>query len=184
MCATRSSTTATSSRACSAKGAVFVEELDEMPDTDAPVVFSAHGVPKSVPDEASRRNFVAIDATCPLVTKVHREAELHFRARPRDHPDRPCRPSRGDRHDGPAAAGRGAAGRRPPRRPRPSCRTIPTSSPMSRRRRCRSTTPRRSSPLLKRALPRASRVRTRRTSATPPPTARRRSSRSRRWSTP
>ena len=61
------------------KGAVFVEELDEIPDTDAPVVFSAHGVPKSVPEQASRRNFIAIDATCPLVTKVHREAEIHFR---------------------------------------------------------------------------------------------------------
>jgi 4-hydroxy-3-methylbut-2-enyl diphosphate reductase len=62
-----------------AKGAVFVEELDEIPDTDAPVIFSAHGVPKSIPDEAKRRNFFALDATCPLVTKVHREAEIHFR---------------------------------------------------------------------------------------------------------
>ncbi len=62
-----------------AKGAVFVEELDEIPDTEAPVVFSAHGVPKSVPNEATRRNFFALDATCPLVTKVHREAEIHFR---------------------------------------------------------------------------------------------------------
>ncbi len=62
-----------------AKGAVFVEELDEIPDTEAPVVFSAHGVPKSVPDEASRRKFFALDATCPLVTKVHREAEIHHR---------------------------------------------------------------------------------------------------------
>jgi 4-hydroxy-3-methylbut-2-enyl diphosphate reductase len=62
-----------------AKGAVFVEDLDEIPDTDAPVVFSAHGVPKSVPEEAARRNFFALDATCPLVTKVHREAELHHR---------------------------------------------------------------------------------------------------------
>jgi 4-hydroxy-3-methylbut-2-enyl diphosphate reductase len=62
-----------------AKGAIFVEELDEVPDTDAPVVFSAHGVPKSVPDEASRRKFFALDATCPLVTKVHREAEIHHR---------------------------------------------------------------------------------------------------------
>src|SRR5580698_9435152 len=61
------------------KGAIFVEELDEIPDTSAPVVFSAHGVPKSVPEEAGRRNFIAIDATCPLVTKVHREAEIHFR---------------------------------------------------------------------------------------------------------
>jgi 4-hydroxy-3-methylbut-2-enyl diphosphate reductase len=62
-----------------AKGAVFVEELDEIPDTDAPVIFSAHGVPRAVPQAATRRNFFAIDATCPLVTKVHREAELHFR---------------------------------------------------------------------------------------------------------
>lgn len=62
-----------------AKGAIFVDDLSEIPDTDAPVVFSAHGVPKSVPDEAQRRNFFALDATCPLVTKVHREAEIHFR---------------------------------------------------------------------------------------------------------
>ncbi len=62
-----------------AKGAVFVEELDEVPDTDAPVIFSAHGVPKSVPQSAERRKLFAIDATCPLVTKVHREAEIHHR---------------------------------------------------------------------------------------------------------
>ncbi|MGL5137492.1 MAG: 4-hydroxy-3-methylbut-2-enyl diphosphate reductase [Beijerinckiaceae bacterium] len=63
-----------------AKGAVFVKELDEVPaDTTAPVIFSAHGVPKSVPAEAARRNLFAIDATCPLVTKVHREAEVHHR---------------------------------------------------------------------------------------------------------
>jgi 4-hydroxy-3-methylbut-2-en-1-yl diphosphate reductase len=62
-----------------AKGAVFVEELDEIPDTDAPVIFSAHGVPKSIPAEAQRRNFFALDATCPLVTKVHREAEIHHK---------------------------------------------------------------------------------------------------------
>jgi 4-hydroxy-3-methylbut-2-en-1-yl diphosphate reductase len=61
------------------KGAIFVEELNEVPDVGAPVIFSAHGVPKSVPDEAKRRKLLAIDATCPLVTKVHREAELHFR---------------------------------------------------------------------------------------------------------
>ncbi len=59
------------------QGAIFVEELDEVPD-DAPVVFSAHGVPKSVPDEATRRNLFYLDATCPLVSKVHREAEHHF----------------------------------------------------------------------------------------------------------
>ncbi|CEJ14259.1 4-hydroxy-3-methylbut-2-enyl diphosphate reductase [bacterium YEK0313] len=62
-----------------AKGAIFVEELAEIPDTEAPVIFSAHGVAKSVPAEAEKRNFLAIDATCPLVTKVHREAEIHFR---------------------------------------------------------------------------------------------------------
>jgi 4-hydroxy-3-methylbut-2-en-1-yl diphosphate reductase len=60
-----------------AKGAVFVDELDEVPD-DAPVIFSAHGVPKSVPAEAERRKLVYVDATCPLVSKVHRDAERHF----------------------------------------------------------------------------------------------------------
>ena len=57
-----------------AKGAVFVEELDDVPD-DAPVVFSAHGVPKAVPAEAERRKLLYVDATCPLVSKVHRQAE-------------------------------------------------------------------------------------------------------------
>ncbi len=61
-----------------AKGAIFVEELDEIPETDAPVIFSAHGVPKSVPAQAKSRNMFFVDATCPLVTKVHREAEMHF----------------------------------------------------------------------------------------------------------
>ncbi len=61
------------------KGAIFVEELSEVPDTDKPVIFSAHGVPKSIPAEAGRRNFLAIDATCPLVTKVHREASSHYK---------------------------------------------------------------------------------------------------------
>ena len=63
-----------------AKGAIFVEELAEIPDdTKAPVVFSAHGVPKSVPADAQKRNFFSLDATCPLVTKVHREAAIHFK---------------------------------------------------------------------------------------------------------
>ncbi len=61
------------------KGAVFVEELDEIPQTDAPVIFSAHGVPKAIPVEANARKLLSIDATCPLVTKVHREAEIHHR---------------------------------------------------------------------------------------------------------
>jgi 4-hydroxy-3-methylbut-2-en-1-yl diphosphate reductase len=60
-----------------AKGAIFVEELDEIPDTTKPVIFSAHGVPKSIPEVAEKRHIFAIDATCPLVTKVHREAEFH-----------------------------------------------------------------------------------------------------------
>jgi 4-hydroxy-3-methylbut-2-enyl diphosphate reductase len=59
-----------------AKGAIFVDELDEVPD-DRPVVFSAHGVPKAVPAEASRRRLLYVDATCPLVSKVHREADRH-----------------------------------------------------------------------------------------------------------
>ena len=59
-----------------AKGAVFVEELDECPD-DRPVIFSAHGVPKSVPAEAANRQMLYVDATCPLVSKVHIEAERH-----------------------------------------------------------------------------------------------------------
>jgi 4-hydroxy-3-methylbut-2-enyl diphosphate reductase len=62
-----------------ALGAVFVEELDECPD-DRPVVFSAHGVPKSVPAEARAREMLYLDATCPLVSKVHVEAERHYRA--------------------------------------------------------------------------------------------------------
>ena len=61
-----------------AMGAVFVEELDECPD-DRPVIFSAHGVPKRVPEEAERRGMLYVDATCPLVTKVHVEAARHWR---------------------------------------------------------------------------------------------------------
>lgn len=59
-----------------AKGAIFVEELEECP-TDRPVIFSAHGVPKSVPAEAEQRNMIYVDATCPLVSKVHIEAQRH-----------------------------------------------------------------------------------------------------------
>ncbi|MDX5382118.1 MAG: 4-hydroxy-3-methylbut-2-enyl diphosphate reductase [Rhodobacterales bacterium] len=59
-----------------AKGAVFVEELDEVP-ADRPVIFSAHGVPKSVPATAEARQMIYVDATCPLVSKVHIEAERH-----------------------------------------------------------------------------------------------------------
>ncbi len=60
-----------------AKGAIFVEELEECPN-DRPVIFSAHGVPKSVPDAAQAREMIYVDATCPLVSKVHIEAERHY----------------------------------------------------------------------------------------------------------
>ena len=60
-------------------GAIFVEELDEIKDNSRPVIFSAHGVPKTVPKEAENKKIFYIDATCPLVTKVHRESERHFK---------------------------------------------------------------------------------------------------------
>lgn len=63
-----------------AKGAVFVEDLSEIPGDGQPVVFSAHGVPKSVPENAEKRKMFYIDATCPLVSKVHREAERYFKS--------------------------------------------------------------------------------------------------------
>jgi 4-hydroxy-3-methylbut-2-en-1-yl diphosphate reductase len=62
-----------------AKGAIFVEELDEVPD-GVPVIFSAHGVPKSVPEAATKRGLEWLDATCPLVSKVHRQAERQIEA--------------------------------------------------------------------------------------------------------
>lgn len=60
-------------------GAIFVKSLDEIPETDQPVIFSAHGVPKSVPAAAAERNMLFLDATCPLVSKVHKQAMLHER---------------------------------------------------------------------------------------------------------
>jgi len=60
-----------------AKGVIFIKELAEAPPGDRPVIFSAHGVAKAVPEEAAARNLFTIDATCPLVTKVHREAQVH-----------------------------------------------------------------------------------------------------------
>lgn len=62
-----------------ALGAIFVEELSEIPPTTQPVIFSAHGVPKSVPADAQNRNIVYLDATCPLVSKVHKQAVRHTR---------------------------------------------------------------------------------------------------------
>ena len=57
------------------KGAIFVEELEEIEDKTRPVIFSAHGVPKHIPIDAKNYNMTYVDATCPLVSKVHREAE-------------------------------------------------------------------------------------------------------------
>lgn len=61
------------------KGAIFVEELSEIKDVSRPVIFSAHGVPKSIPEEARLKNLSYVDATCPLVSKVHRESEQHYK---------------------------------------------------------------------------------------------------------
>ena len=94
-------------------GAVFIEELHEIPAEHraCPVVFSAHGVPKSVPADAQARKLFYLDATCPLVSKVHKQAMRHQRLGRHVAADRPCRPSGGDRHDGPAARGRRHADR-------------------------------------------------------------------------
>ena len=150
MCATRSSTTAPWSRQLEAQGAVFVEELRRGAGGRARWCSPPTACRNRCPAEAERRNLLYLDATCPLVSKVHREAERHFAdggpEQPAHPDDRPCRPSRGGRHDGPAAAGRddpgagrrgGAAACSPPTR---------AGSPSSPRPRCRSTTPPRSSP--------------------------------------
>ncbi len=63
-----------------AKGTIFVDELDEIPDTRSPVIFSAHGVPKAIPEQAAARNLFYLDATCPLVSKVHIEAQRNYAA--------------------------------------------------------------------------------------------------------
>ena len=62
------------------KGAIFVEELEEIKDKSRPVIFSAHGVPKKIPEDAENYNMTYIDATCPLVSKVHREAENLYKS--------------------------------------------------------------------------------------------------------
>ena len=62
------------------KGAIFVEELEEIKDKSRPVIFSAHGVPKKIPEDAKNYNMTYVDATCPLVSKVHREAENLYKA--------------------------------------------------------------------------------------------------------
>ncbi len=61
------------------KGAIFIDELNQITDSSRPVIFSAHGVPKDIPEEAKRKKIFYVDATCPLVTKVHKEAERHYK---------------------------------------------------------------------------------------------------------
>ena len=173
MCATRSSTTASWSRAWRPRARCSSTSWTRCP-TDAPVVFSAHGVPKSVPAEA--------DAPEPDLARRHLPAgqqgpsrgRAPSRRRPPHRADRPCRPSRGDRHDGPAAGGRGDAGR--DRSPMPRRFELPNRRSLAyvdaddavgrrhgrHRRRAAAAASRRST------------GRARKTSATPPPTARRR----------
>ncbi len=116
-------------------GAIFVEELDEVP-AGARVIFSAHGVSPAVREQAQRARLQVIDATCPLVTKVHLEAVrfardgLHHRA------DRPSRPRRGDRNPGRSAGQHGPGvepgGRGPVAAPRPGAnRPILTQTTLS-----------------------------------------------------
>ena len=158
-----------------AKGAIFVEELDEVPD-DAPVVFSAHGVPKAIPAEAERRKMLYVDATCPLVSKVHRQAERQI--------------EKGQHilfigHAGHPEVIGTMGGSRWSRRSTTSLSStsVPmTIFPTSRRPRSRSTIRATSSRRSKRVSRRSLRPR-RKTSAMPPATGRRRSSRSRRAAT-
>ena len=127
-----------------AKGAVFVEELDEIPETDQPVVFSAHGVAKAVPAAAARAQPLPPRCHLPAGDQGAPRGGDPFPQRARDHSRRTCRAPGGDRHDGAAAAGRDHPGRDGGGRAEGSCRRAPTSSPGSRRRRCPSTTRRRS----------------------------------------
>ncbi len=100
MSATKSCTTSMSSTPSRTEGARFVEELDEVPE-GAVTVFSAHGVPQSVVKTAAARGLPVLDATCPLVSKVHNQGQALCRPGPHPDPDRPCRPSRSGRHHGP-----------------------------------------------------------------------------------
>ena len=110
-----------------AKGAVFVEELDEIPETGAPVIFSAHGVPKSIPAEAQSAQLLRARRHLSAGHQGPPRGRDPSQARPRDRADRPCRPSRGGRHDGPAAGWRHHAGRSRSMRSRPSSRAIPSN---------------------------------------------------------
>ncbi len=177
MCATRSCTTAMWWKACSAKGAVFVEELDEIPDTDAPVIFSAHGVPKSIPAEAA--------APQPVRARRHLPAGHQGASRGRN-PFRRGReivlighaghPEVVGTH-GPVAAPARSRWSRPWRTPK---RSSPRDAGKLAYRDADHAVGRRHRRHRRRAqapLSRTSSGRTRRTSATPPPTARRRSKR-------
>ena len=152
-----------------AKGAVFVDDLAEVP-AGALLIFSAHGVSPAVRAAAQARDLRVIDATCPLVTKVHVEAAAHGA---RGHGHRAGRPRgtrRSGRHDG-ARAGADAPGADRSRTSRRSRCAIPSGSAASRRRRSRSTTRARSSRRSSAASPRSA-CRARTTSATRPRTAR------------
>jgi 4-hydroxy-3-methylbut-2-enyl diphosphate reductase len=137
-----------------AKGAVFVEELNEIPEEHRaqPVVFSAHGVPKSVPEDATTRNLFYLDATCPLVSKVHKQAMRHNKLGRHvvliGHAGHP---------EVIGTMGQLPEGRcrwsRPSRMSMSTSPSIPTISATSRRRRCRSTTPPASSPACRSAFP-------------------------------
>ena len=165
-----------------AKGAIFVEELDEVPD-DRPVVFSAHGVPKAVPAEAGRRKLLYRRRHLPAGLQGPSRGRAPPRRGPHRGPDRPCRPSRGDRHHGPAAAGRGAAGRgrgaRPRRSPCPIRHNLAYSTQTTLSVDDTAGIVDGAAP----PLPGDRRAAQARTSATPPPTARPRSRRSRRSAT-
>ncbi len=101
-----------------AKGAIFVEELDEIPDTDAPIVFSAHGVPKAVPEAARAAQSVLSRCHLPARLQGACRGRAPVRRRPRDIADRPCRSSRGGRHHRPIARRRRASDRDGGRRAR------------------------------------------------------------------
>ena len=114
-------------RAARARGPVFVEEVNEVPDGSW-LIYSAHGISPDVRENARRKRLRTIDATCPLVTKVHLEAIHYARQKLHDHPDRPRGPRRDDRHARRGARTRSAwSGRR--RRPRPWRCPIPTGWP-------------------------------------------------------
>ena len=93
-----------------AKGAIFVEELSEIPDTEAPVIFSAHGVPKSIPEESQAPQLLPLRRHLPAGDQGPSRGRDPSQARPRDRADRPRRPSRSGRHARPAAGGRHHAG--------------------------------------------------------------------------